>query len=46
MDARLGVYLDTQLVQDHILNKASINIGRQADNDIVINDVNVSRYHA
>jgi hypothetical protein len=40
------VYKDRILLQELTLDKTVIRIGRLADNDIVIDDTSVSRYHA
>jgi pSer/pThr/pTyr-binding forkhead associated (FHA) protein len=46
MSACLIVHLDQQIFREFPLDKKTASIGRQADNDIVIEDTYVSRYHA
>ena len=44
--SRLMLYQDDQRVGEHILMRAVVSLGRHPDNDIVLNDLSLSRFHA
>ncbi len=44
--AKIIVKRNSHVIDEIILNKECLNIGRQSDNDIPIDDFKVSRYHA
>ena len=44
--SRLNVYRDNSLVSEHVLMKATVGIGRHPENDIVLDDRTLSRFHA
>ncbi|MEI7456098.1 MAG: FHA domain-containing protein [Nitrosomonadales bacterium] len=46
MTAKLILSLDGELIEECLLNKERVKIGRKPDNDIVINNLAVSSHHA
>ena len=46
MPVRLRVQLGTQIGRTYIMSGETLRIGRAPDNDLVLDDIQVSRYHA
>ncbi len=44
--SRLSIYRDDGLVDEHVLMRASVRLGRHPENDIVLDDLTLSRFHA
>jgi pSer/pThr/pTyr-binding forkhead associated (FHA) protein len=44
--SRLSIYRDETLVSEVVLMRASVSLGRHPDNDVVLDDRTLSRFHA
>lgn len=44
--SRLTLYHEDKRVEEHVLMRAVVSLGRHSDNDIVLNDLSLSRFHA
>ena len=44
--SRLTLYQEDKRIEEHVLMRAVVSLGRHSDNDIVLNDLSLSRFHA